>query len=235
MADVPLSHASAALLAGTAWHWLGRAPFAAMVDRNRAMAAAVAAGAPGEIVFFEPSDAVYALGRRAQNPAGRAAIADSLTACAAKQIAIVDVDRGGLGTLHAPGQIVAFLAVPCHRWQARQLCEELLWGIRQLARDCGLEARCDLADDVGVWLGAGKLASLGLRLCDDVAQHGVAINIRVDGRLQQGLVLCGKSSIALTNLEDAGDLRATELSTWAERIAAHWQLSPPVGPGQECL
>ncbi len=200
-----------------------------MVARNRQTADAVAAGAPGEIAFFEPAEPVYALGRRAQEAAGQAAIAASLAACALRQIAIVPVDRGGLGTLHAPGQIVAFLAVPCSRWQARQLCDELLHGINELAGACGVDARRDLADDVGVWCADGKLASLGLRLRDDVAQHGVAINIAVDRRLADGLVLCGKPWIAFANLTDAEQTPVADLARWSERIAAQWRLRPPSG------
>ena len=204
-----------------------------MVTRNRQIADAVAAGAPGEIAFFEPDAPVYALGRRAQEPAGQVAIAASLAACAARQIAIVPVDRGGLGTLHAPGQIVAFLAVPCSRWQARQLCDELLHGIAELAGACGVDARRDLADDVGVWRAEGKLASLGLRLRADVAQHGVAINIAVDPRLANGLVLCGKPWIAFANLTESGQPASADLAGWSEKIAAQWRLRPLPGEATE--
>ena len=199
-----------------------------MVARNTALADAVARGeALGEVTFFEPAEAVYALGRRAQDAQARADIASSLVACAARQIAIVEVDRGGLGTLHAPGQIVAFLALRCSRWQARELGDDLLRGIKALARDRGVDARCDLGDDVGVWSPAGKLASLGMRLRDDVAQHGVALNVAVDPCLAQGLVLCGKPWIHLANLDDAPDVARGNLAGWSQALAEKWQLLPP--------
>ncbi len=204
-----------------------------MLHQNQVTAAAVAAGAPPAIALFEPDAPVYALGRRAQGVDGRARIAGSIAACAARQIAIVDVDRGGLGTLHAPGQIVAFLAVACPRWQARELCAELLHGIADLARDSGVDARCDLADDVGVWSPRGKLASLGLRLRDDVALHGVAINCAVDRGLGQGLVLCGKPLIALDNLAAEPDGAELDLAPWASKLAARWQLAPADGTAQQ--
>ncbi len=197
-----------------------------MVRRNAIAADAVAAGAPGTIALFEPAEPVYALGRRAQDAAGRAQIAQAIASCEARQIAVVDVDRGGLGTLHAPGQIVAFLAVPCPRWQARALCAELLHGIADLALHSGLRARSDLADDVGVWTADGKLASLGLRLREDVAQHGVALNVAVDRRLAQGLTLCGKPLITLANLVDRPSPNARPLADWAVELASHWGLAP---------
>jgi lipoyl(octanoyl) transferase len=196
-----------------------------MVARNQISARAVAQGAIGEIVFFEPVAPVYALGRRAQDPEGRAQIAFTLDTCRAHGIAIVDVDRGGLGTLHAPGQIVAFLAVRCSRWDARRLCEELLSGIAQLARAHGLDARCDLGDDVGVWLGDAKLASLGLRLMDGVALHGIALNCSVDSRLTSGLVLCGKPWTTFANLDSVAVAEQADLAAWSEKIARHWQLA----------
>lgn len=220
-------------LVGVGWHWLGRQPFAAMVERNRAAAAAVAHGAAPEVVFFEPAAPVYALGRRAQTAPGRAQIASSLAACAALQIAVLEVDRGGLGTLHAPGQIVAFLAVPCSRWQARHLCDELLNGIEILAQRHGVAARADLADDVGVWTVDGKLASLGLRLRDDVAQHGVAINIAVERGLVHGLILCGKSSISLANLDSRQAPIAVDLGQWAAKLAQQWQLASRNEPPEQ--
>lgn len=235
MAAIPLSRPGGSLLTGITWRWLGRQPFGAMVARNRKVAEAVAAGAPGEVAFFEPAEPVYALGRRAQEPAGRARIADSLAACAARQIAIVAVDRGGLATLHAPGQIVAFLALPCPRWQVRQLCDDLLHGIERLAQDCGVEARSDLGEDVGVWIADGKLASLGLRLRDDVAQHGVAMNIAVDRRLTEGLVLCGKPTLTLANLADSVDVRGSDLPLWCAQLADQWQLRAAVAAVQESL
>lgn len=204
---------------------MGRQPFAAMVARNVAIAAAVARGAAAaEIAFFEPAEPVYALGRRAQAQDARAGIAASLAVCAARQIAIVDVDRGGLGTLHAPGQIVAFLAVPCPRWQARALCDDLLRGIKRLAQTHGLDARCDLADDVGVWTAQGKLASLGLRVRDDVALHGVALNVAVDRHLAQGLTLCGKPLISLANLVNSAAPSEVDLAACSRALATQWQL-----------
>ena len=198
-----------------------------MVAQNQAQAIAVAAGAPAEVTLFEPAEPVYALGRRAQGPQGRAQIADALAACQANGIAIVDVDRGGLGTLHAPGQIVAFLAVPCSRLHARRLCAELLSGIARLAQEQGAEARSDLGDDVGVWIADAKLASLGLRVRDEVAHHGIALNYAVDRRLARGLVLCGKPLTTFANLRDHALDQNVDLAFWAQNLAQHWRLATP--------
>ena len=215
-------------LNGVASVWLGRRPFQAMVARNQTIADAVAAGAPGEIAFFEPDAPVYALGRRAQGPTGRRDLHSAIARCEASGTAIVDVDRGGLATLHAPGQIVAFLAVPCERWDARTVGALLLNGVVQLARSHGLAARSDLGDDVGVWTDTGKLASLGLRLRDGVLQHGIAVNIHVDLRTAAGLVLCGKDALSLANLEITDTPECANLFAWSRELAATWRCAPPL-------
>ena len=93
-----------------------------------------------------------------------------------------------------------------------------------MARDSGVDARCDLEGDVGVWSPQGKIASLGLRLRDDVAQHGVALNVAVDPRLGQGVVLCGKSWIELANLEPDAPPAGNAVAIWSRALARQWQL-----------
>lgn len=225
MAAVQLTP-GAGLLTGARALWFGRQSFEAMLDHNARAAEAVAAGAPAEVAFFEPAAPVYALGRRAQTPEGRAQLAPALAASLRDGIAIVEVDRGGLGTLHAPGQIVAFVAVPCARWQGRRLGAELLNGIERLARAAGVPARRDLEDDIGVWGPSGKLASLGLRIREDVALHGVAVNIAVQVTLAKGLVLCGNPLTTLANISDPNDAADPGLAGWASALAEIWQLRP---------
>ena len=204
-----------------------------MTALNQSDARAVAAGAPAVVRLFEPAAATYALGRRAQDPTRCGELARAVAAVGRDPITIVEVDRGGLGTLHAPGQIVAFFAVPCPRWGARQLCDEILSGIQELAHRNGRPATADLASDVGVWLDGGKLASLGLRLEDGVARHGVALNVGVDPALAAGLPLCGKTNVFMANLRDGGRPSPLDLRAIARQIAAIWHLGRRAGAGKK--
>ena len=66
-----------------------------------------------------------------------------------------------------------------------------------------------------------------------LAQHGVAINIAVDPRLANGLVLCGKPWIAFANLTESGQPASADLAGWSEKIAAQWRLRPLPGEATE--
>lgn len=219
----PTTTVPSSILAGAQACWHGEVAWSEAVALNLAAAIKVAEGATPVVHFFTPLAPVYALGRRAQPPAARAALRGTLETCAARGIAIVDVDRGGLGTLHGPGQLVAFLAVPCVATQTRTLCAELLSGIVRLAKQRQVSARCDLGDDVGVWGEDGKLASLGLRIKNGVAQHGVALNVHVRGELSGGLTLCGSAHTRLQNLVPA-DTAGVQLHEVARDLARQWSL-----------
>ena len=182
------------------WQWLGRIPFAEAVLRNAEAAAAVRAGARGRILAFEPAAPVFTLGRRAATEQGRAALAPTLAACTARGVACLAVDRGGLGTLHLPGQAVLFLALPCQREQLRDLVRELLQAAAAVAAVWGVAARVDDAVDVGLWSDAGKLASIGLAHSAGVVSHGLALNVAIDAGQGAGLTLCGRGDACLASL-----------------------------------
>ena len=212
-------------LTGVRGIWHGTRTLADAIAQNRDTADAVARGdLPPVIDLFEPAAPVYTRGRRAQQPLARAALSSTIALCTARGIAVMDVDRGGLGTLHAPGQIVAFLAIPVPVWAVRALCAELLHGIEQLAQAQGTAASSDLGDDVGVWGDRGKIASLGLRVRDGIAQHGAAVNVCVASAWAADLTLCGKSTTRLQNLTDTERHVAPRLDAMVDALARQWGL-----------
>ena len=230
----PTSKACAAatgLLAGTPWRWLGRVELADAVAVNAAACARLRAdptAVRGEIACFEPAAAVFTMGRRAQTPAGRAGLAASLAACAAKGIEVVAVERGGLGTLHLPGQLIVFVAVPCQRTRLRLLVCELLGAARALATAAGLATTLDAEGDVGLWAAghgpgrsAGKLASIGLYESRGIVSHGLSLNVAVDGGLGSGLALCGSSATRFNSLHAPGSLGDSVADAVAQAAVAY--------------
>lgn len=195
--DLPIDRA----LQQATVRWLGVLPFDRALDLNEQAALRVQAGAPGELLAFEPDGPVYTLGLRARTPAGRRDLATTLQICQAQGIPVRQVDRGGLGTLHLPGQLVLFLALPCDRAGLRPLVARLLHAAAHVARRLGVPARVDLCDDVGVWTDAGKLASLGLYESGGVVRHGLSLQVAIDRGPAQGLVLCGRASTRLASLD----------------------------------
>lgn len=182
------------------WTWAGRLPFPAAVERNLRAAELCRAGQAGQALLFEPTSPLFTLGRRAATSAGRARLAPTLALCAQRQIEVLPADRGGLGTLHLPGQLVCFIAQPCRRSDLPRVVRKLFEGAAGLARARGLGVRVDLSDDAGLWLETGKLASVGLRLERGVVCHGMALNVAIDRDLARGLTLCGHDEGGYANL-----------------------------------
>ena len=191
------------MLADTRWTWAGRLPMARAIEANLAAAAACRAGDPPAVLMFEPAAPVFTLGRRAATSSGREELAHYLALCRDREVAVMPVDRGGLGTLHLPGQLVCFVAVPCRRSRITALVVHLLDAARQVAIAGGLQAWREDGDRIGLWGTEGKFASIGLRLDRGVACHGLSLNIDVDRALAAGLSLCGDPATRLADLRHA--------------------------------
>ena len=184
--------------------WLGRQTFSDMDARNQQP------DAPS-LILFEPAQPVFTLGLRAQTPQGCVELQTTLRACADKSIAVLPVDRGGLGTFHAPGQIVVFVALPCERVQVRAVTQWLLGAAEKTAVELGHSAQAALDGDVGLWSNSSKLASIGLRWKDGIVRHGLALNVDVDPELTRDLVLCGRATTRLGNIHDRSADRPVSL------------------------
>lgn len=197
---VQLSASDRAFFAGARFCWLGRLSFDAALAANRAAVAAVATGKSAQLLAFEPNAAVYTLGRRAQTPQGRLQLASTLELCRSRGIEVHDVQRGGLGTLHLPGQLVIFLALPCSRVQLRPLVCALLHAASAVARHWGVVSQIDSEEAVGLWHSSGKLASLGLSERAGIVQHGLSLNAAIDLNTAASLDLCGSNSTRFVSL-----------------------------------
>lgn len=195
-----MSETSKPVLAGLAAHWLGRIPFTDAVQRNDLAVAQARASGVGQVLLFEPAAAVLTLGRRSQSPTGRAELTETIALCAARGIAVVDADRGGLATLHAPGQLVVFVALPPPTPPIPALVCELLRAARCAAGDIGAAAAIRAGADAGLWLGPAKLGSVGLRIRDRCVLHGLSLNVALDSQLAAGLVLCGHGAAPFASM-----------------------------------
>ena len=121
---------------------------------------------------------------------------------AARSIAVVDTDRGGLITYHGPGQLVAYPIIRLRgrggpRWYIRTLEQTI---IRALA-DFGLPTTT-VPGMTGVWTADGqrKIAAIGVKIAAGVTHHGFAININPDLTMFDGIIPCGITHRAVTSL-----------------------------------
>ena len=123
---------------------------------------------------------------------------------AGADVELVETDRGGKSTYHAPGQLVCYPILDLHRHgkdvklYVRRLEEAI---IRTLA-PLGIEGtRIDGL--TGVWLPSPprKVASIGVHISRWVTTHGYALNVDLDpAPFSDWITACGLEDAAFTTV-----------------------------------
>jgi lipoyl(octanoyl) transferase len=133
-------------------------------------------------------------------------------------IPVVQIDRGGQITYHGPGQIVAYLLLDLKR---RGLgVKSLVWRMEEalirLLAEHGIHAqRREKAP--GVYVGAAKIAALGLRIKNQCSYHGLSLNVDLDLDPFANINPCGYAGLAVTRTCDQG--MSASIDELANRLA----------------
>lgn len=124
------------------------------------------------------------------------------TTLAERGIPVLRVGRGGDVTYHGPGQLVGYPIVDLtprgrdlHRY-LRLLEDTLLTTLAAF----GLQGRRD-PGRTGVWVGAAKIASIGIGVRRWISWHGFALNVATDLRAFDAIVPCGLTGVRMTSME----------------------------------
>ncbi|MEI8051332.1 MAG: lipoyl synthase [Actinomycetes bacterium] len=164
-----------------------------------------------DYLFLLEHPTVITLGRRAD--ASNVLDAEGISA------AVVEVDRGGDVTLHAPGQIVAYPVITIDgdphaiAEHVDHLEEAVISVVTEVldGRNVGGVGRLD--GHPGVWVGLetgtpAKICAVGVRTERHGEQrrtlHGIALNVDVDLRLFDAIVPCGIPNRSVTSLAALG-------------------------------
>ena len=131
--------------------------------------------------------------------------ADPSHVLGAGDIPVVRIDRGGQVTYHGPGQLVAYPLVDLRRagLGVRDLVSALENAVIRLAAADGIEA-ATRAGAPGVYVGAAKLASVGIRIRRGASYHGLAVNVNMDLAPFARINPCGYAGLAMTQLASLG-------------------------------
>ena len=136
-------------------------------------------------------------------------------------IPVVQIDRGGQVTYHGPGQLVVYTLIDFKRRgiSVRDLVTRLENSIIATLADYGIAAAAD-PKRPGVYVGAAKIASLGLRIKHGAVYHGLALNIDMDLSPFAYINPCGYAGMAMTQMAD--HLKpCPPLAEVAAKLAAH--------------
>jgi lipoate-protein ligase B len=134
---------------------------------------------------------------------------------------VCETPRGGEATLHAPGQLVLYPVVKVGRQIRAHIIRMADATIALLAEEGigGLEFRME---HPGVWLGARKIASIGIHVSRGVTVQGMSVNVDVDPPLFDALVSCGMPEVELTSLAQLASGPVPAMPTLARRWAEHY-------------
>ena len=118
-------------------------------------------------------------------------------------IPVIKVERGGQVTYHGPGQLVAYLMLDLRRKNlgVRDLVTAMEQSLVDVLALHGVEA-APRADAPGVYVGADKIASLGLRVRRGCSFHGLALNLDMDLEPFRRINPCGYAGLRMTQLTE---------------------------------
>ena len=142
-------------------------------------------------------------------------------------IPVVKIDRGGQVTYHGPGQVVIYLLLDLSRLKikVRELVTAIEQALIDFLADHGVTAE-RRAGAPGVYVGAAKIAALGLKIKNGCSYHGLSLNVDMDLQPFTAINPCGYAGLAVTQTRDlgisltpekAGDLLCRHLQQQLER------------------
>lgn len=120
-------------------------------------------------------------------------------------IPVVQSDRGGQVTYHGPGQVVVYTLIDLRRMRlgVRPFVEILERSVIEFLADYGISA-AGRRDAPGVYVGARKIAALGLRVRRGCTYHGLALNVDLDTAPFARINPCGYAGLEIARLADFG-------------------------------
>jgi len=178
---------------------LGRVPYADALALQRARVDLRRAGEVGDELLFVEHPHVLTLGVRGDG--GRSHILATADTLAARGVEIHETGRGGDITYHGPGQIVGYPIIDLNpdRRDVHRYVRDLEEVLIRTAADYGVEA-ARVQGLTGVWVGAEKLAAIGVRIARWITSHGFAFNVTTDLDYFGLIVPCGVADRGVTSL-----------------------------------
>jgi len=175
---------------------LGVVPYREALDLQRDIAAKVATAELPDTVLFLEHPPVITLGRRADPR--------ELHVPDGAEVEIVETDRGGKSTYHAPGQLVCYpiLDLTRHGQDVQRYCRHLEEALIRTMQPLGIEAT-RVEGLTGIWLQSPprKIASIGIHLSKWISTHGYALNVDLDpAPFTEWITACGLEDAMFTTI-----------------------------------
>jgi lipoyl(octanoyl) transferase len=175
---------------------LGETPYVDAWELQRSLAAGVQQGAIPDTVVLLEHPPVVTVGRRTDD--GELHLPDGT------EVDVVETDRGGKSTYHAPGQLVCYpiLDLNRHGRDVKRYVRDLEEAVIRTLGAHGIEAE-RIEGLTGVWLQRPprKICSIGVRVSRWVTTHGYALNVDLDpAPFTDWITACGLEDAAFTTM-----------------------------------
>lgn len=120
-------------------------------------------------------------------------------------IPVVQIDRGGQVTYHGPGQVVIYLLLDLNRLKikVRELVSTIEQAVIDFLAGYGITAE-RRSGAPGVYVGAAKIAALGLKIKHGCSYHGLSLNVDMDLRPFDAINPCGYAGLKVIQTKDLG-------------------------------
>ncbi len=121
-------------------------------------------------------------------------------------IPMVQSDRGGQITYHAPGQLVVYCLIDLRRLGigVKKMVSLIESSIMDLFTTYGVESHLKEGAH-GVYVKDAKIAALGLKVKNGATYHGLSLNVNMDLSPFSQINPCGYQGLAVTQLADLTD------------------------------
>ena len=124
----------------------------------------------------------------------------------AKDIPVVQSDRGGEVTYHGPGQLVIYFLLDVKKLNFGP--KKLVSAIQEFVKDllANLSIDCNFIEGApGVYVDKKKIASIGLRISKGKSYHGISINFDMDLSPFKQINPCGYEGLEVTQIKDLNE------------------------------
>ena len=119
------------------------------------------------------------------------------------EIPLIQCDRGGQVTYHGPGQLTIYLLLDLDRLnlKTRSFVRTIENTIIDFLKQLGINSK-RREQAPGVYIGATKICSIGLRVRKGLSYHGLAFNVAMDLTPFTYISPCGFKGLAMTQVRD---------------------------------
>jgi lipoyl(octanoyl) transferase len=177
---------------------LGRVPYGEGLALQERLVAERQAGRVPDTLLLLEHDPVFTLGRNARSEHVLFPEAE----LRARGFEVYETGRGGDVTYHGPGQVVGYpiLSLAPDRCDVHRYVRDIEEVLIRTCADYGVAAG-RVAGMTGAWVGAAKIAAIGVRIARWVTSHGFAFNAGGDLSPFGLIVPCGIRGRGVTSLE----------------------------------